>query len=75
MADDGSAQFYQDKLDFAAANSKSVPCSCGGTYTTGQYERHTGTDKHRAYVAAYCGRPYPSDTPMGLEDDRAGEDQ
>ena len=54
------------------ASHPTIPCSCGGTYASGQYGRHTGTEKHRAYIAAYCGRQ--SDTPLGLEDDRAGED-
>ena len=52
----------------SASNSKSVPCSCGGTFTSGQYERHTGTYRHRAYIAAQCGRPVPPNDYVPLAD-------
>jgi hypothetical protein len=52
-----------------------IMCACGVSWAPGPggYERHTGIVAHRNYIARVTGR-MSSDTPLALEDDKAGEE-
>jgi hypothetical protein len=74
MANDGSAQFYQDKRDFAAQSNRdysadhAIECAeCG----------HVWDEVPECICCQQVQprEPIIDDTPMGLEDDWAGENE